>query len=128
MDRRPHVSDQIPGTRTDELRAALAFVVCFLAGAGLMVVYVLGGQPQLEGILLAVAFGGLAYGLVTWGNRLLPQGPFTQERESLESPPGEREEVVEEFERGGVLTRRTLLVRTLGLGVLGLGAAAVLPI
>src|SRR3954469_9685396 len=128
MDRRPHVSDQIPGTRTDELRAALAFVICFLAGAGLMVVYVLGGQPQLEGVLLAVAFGGLAYGLVTWGNRLLPQGPFVQEREDLQSPPGERADVVDELERGGVITRRTLLVRTLGLGIVGLGVAAVFPI
>ena len=112
----------------DEVRAAAAFVVCFLAGVGLMVVYALGGQPQLEGTLLAVAFGGLAYGFVTWGNRLLPQGPFVQERESMESPPAEREEVVDELERGGVLTRRTLLLRTLGLGVVGLGAAAVFPI
>jgi ubiquinol-cytochrome c reductase iron-sulfur subunit len=111
-----------------ERRAALAFVVCFLAGVGLMVVYALGGQPQVEGVLLAIAFAGLAYGFVTWGNRLLPQGPFVQEREQLESEPEEREEVVDEFERGGEVTRRTLLVRALGLGILGLGAAAVFPI
>ena len=75
----------------DELKAAAGFVVCFLAGVGLMVVYAAGGQPQLEGVLLAVAFAGLAYGLVTWGNRLLPQGPFTQEREPLTSPSEERD-------------------------------------
>jgi hypothetical protein len=35
--------------------AAAAFTLAILAGLGLTVVYVLGGQPQVEGVLLAVA-------------------------------------------------------------------------
>src|SRR5436190_20761220 len=117
--------EPVPGGRKDERRAAAAFIVTFLAGVGLMLVYASGGQPQAEGVLLAVAFGGLAYGFVTWGNRLLPQGPFVQERESMESAPADRHEAAEDFERGGAVTRRTLLLRTLGLGAFGLGVAAV---
>jgi ubiquinol-cytochrome c reductase iron-sulfur subunit len=102
--------------------------VCAVAAVGLTAVYATGGQPQLEGTLLGVAFAGLAYGFVTWGNRLLPQGPVSEKREVLPTRPEERQEFEEDLEAGGTIERRTLLVRALGLAVAGLGAAAVLPI
>jgi ubiquinol-cytochrome c reductase iron-sulfur subunit len=106
--------------------------VCFLisaaAGVGLAVLYWRGGQPQLEGVLLAVAFAGLAIGFVVWGNRLLPQGPVAQDREPLETSPQEQEAFEEDLDRGGIMTRRKLVIRALGLAVTSLGVAALFPI
>lgn len=112
----------------DEARAATGFGVTVLAAIGLAVVYARGGQPQLEGVLLATALAGLAYGFVTWGHRLLPQGPVEQARHELASTAAERRGVEADFERGGVVERRTLLKRMLGLAAAALGAAAVFPI
>ena len=60
--------------------AALAFVFSALASLALVVVYVTGGQPQLEGILLGIGLGGLGIGLVAWARNLMPSGPFVQAR------------------------------------------------
>jgi ubiquinol-cytochrome c reductase iron-sulfur subunit len=114
--------------RRAELRAALGFGVTVASALGLAVVYWRGGQPQLEGVLLAVAFGGLAFGFVTWANKLMPQGPETQERHPLTSTEAEREAVEEDFERGGVIERRGLLVKSLMAAAGALGLAALFPI
>ncbi len=90
--------------------------------------YLRGGQPQLEGLFLSIALGGIACGLVIWGNRLLPQGPFVDNRHDLPSPAKEVEAVEDDLEQGGTLTRRKMMVRSLGLAVGGLGLAALFPI
>ncbi|MBV8560720.1 MAG: Rieske (2Fe-2S) protein [Acidimicrobiia bacterium] len=117
-----------PGSeRFAERTSALAFVLSAMAFIGLAAVYWRGGQPQAEGALLAVGFAGLAYGLVTWGNHLLPQGPFEEARHRF-GDAGEETLFGEDLSRGQELTRRKLLVRTLVLAVGGLGVAAVFPI
>ena len=69
-------SEQRSGSeRFAERTSALAFLLSAAAFIGLAAVYWRGGQPQAEGVLLATGFAGLAYGLVTWGNHLLPPGP-----------------------------------------------------
>ena len=113
--------------RFAERTSALAFVLSAAGFLGLAVVYWRGGQPQAEGALLAVGFAGLAYGLVTWGNHLLPQGPFEEERHQFGDPTQENL-FDQDFGRGAELTRRKLLVRTLVLAAGGLGVAAVFPI
>lgn len=110
-----------------EGRAALGFFVAAGAAIALAVVYWQGGQPQAEGTLLAVALAGLAYGFVTWGRHLLPQGPVEEARHELESTPTERRAFEHDLERGGV-ERRKVLTRMLGLAAAALGAAAVFPI
>jgi ubiquinol-cytochrome c reductase iron-sulfur subunit len=110
-----------------EGRAAFGFLVTAVAAIALAVVYWRGGQPQAEGALLAVALAGLAYGFVTWGHHLLPQGPVEEPRHELESTPTERRAFEHDLERGGV-ERRKFLTRTLGLAIAALGAAAVFPI
>ncbi len=55
--------------RTIERAAATAFLVAAAAGFGLMLVYWRGGQPQLEGLLVAIAFGGFALGPRAVGER-----------------------------------------------------------
>ena len=67
----PHPTDASP-PRHPELAPAVAFTVAIVAGLGLGVVYWVGGQTQLEGILLALACGGIGVGIVLWAKRFLP--------------------------------------------------------
>ncbi|MGH2725159.1 MAG: Rieske 2Fe-2S domain-containing protein [Actinomycetota bacterium] len=112
-----------------EAPAAVAFVLAILAGIGLGVTYILGGQTQVEGALLAVALGGLGFGLILWGKRLLRPDQITEARHLGPSPEPEREAAEDALDRGGAdITRRRFLVRLL-VGALGaLGFAALFPI
>ena len=104
---------------------AACFVIAALASIALMVVYVLGGQPQVEGILLAAALGGLGAGIVVWAVRLLDAPVEVEERHPLASSEESRAEA---GSAGDVeqITRRTLLVRLLvGAGATLAGALAI---
>src|SRR5207247_773766 len=76
--RRPGVAaggDQIDGVedvRRATLVAAVSLGAATLAALGLFVVYIAGGQPQVEGALLFVALAGLGAGLMVWATRLMP--------------------------------------------------------
>ena len=113
--------------RTIERTAAASFVLAAAAGLGLMLVYWRGGQPQLEGLLLGVTFGGVAVGLVLWANGLMHSGPFVEQREQLVADPEEAEALRADLERHGI-TRRPLLRRTLLLAAGAIGAAALFPV
>ena len=114
--------------RRAERQITALFLLSSVSAIALAVVYLQGGQPQLEGTFLGLALGGVACGMVIWGNRLLPQGPFQDARHELASEPAEVEAAEEDLEQGGALTRRKLVVRSLGLAVGGLGVAALFPI
>ncbi|MGH2821007.1 MAG: Rieske 2Fe-2S domain-containing protein, partial [Actinomycetota bacterium] len=108
---------------------ATSFGLSALASLGLAVVYVAGGQVQLEGILLGVALGGLAVGLILWARHLMPGGHFVQEREQTLGTPAERAAVIGSFERGEeLIERRGLLGKLLGAAIGALGLAALFPI
>jgi ubiquinol-cytochrome c reductase iron-sulfur subunit len=108
---------------------ALSFAVSMAASVGLGLVYALGGQVQLEGLLLFFALGGIAAGFIVWGGKLLPQGPYVQERHTLSSGPAEQVEATEAFEEGAEsLERRRLLFRLLTGAFVALGAALVFPV
>ena len=110
-------------------QVAVAFGVSALASLALAVVYWNGGQNQVEGVLLAIALGGLGYGFVVVARRLLPQGPYTEEREVLPSEEGEVAAFATDLERGGGwLARRGFLVKMLGVAAGALGVAALFPI
>lgn len=112
-----------------EAPVAVALVLSILGGLGLAVVYVLGGQPQVEGALLGLALGGLGAALILWGRRLLPHEDVVEERDPLRSTAAQREAAEEAAQEGGeALGRRRFLTRLL-LGALGaLGLAALFPI
>jgi ubiquinol-cytochrome c reductase iron-sulfur subunit len=95
-----------------------AFVVSALASVALVLVYVLGGQPQVEGILLALALGGIGAGIVIWAVRLIEAPVEAEEHVSLASSEEHRSAVASAVDLEG-LTRRRFLVRLL----LGAGAA-----
>jgi ubiquinol-cytochrome c reductase iron-sulfur subunit len=111
-------------------RTALAFGVTAVASVGLFLTYVvLGGQEQLEGVLLALALGGLGFGFVQVAKHLLPQGPYVEEREALPSSQDDQHAFAADFERGeGWLSRRGFLVKMLGVAAGAIGLAALLPI
>jgi ubiquinol-cytochrome c reductase iron-sulfur subunit len=119
-----------PSGREDAFAKAIAvlFVLAILAGLGLLVLYALGGQTQLEGILLGILLGGIGGGLVLWGKELFPPQRVIEDR----GPHGSGEENVEAVDRSldkaEQIPRRTMLVRLL-LGTFGaLGLAAIFPI
>ena len=122
------MTDEARAERRAERQVSALFLLASASAVALAVVYWVGGQPQLEGTFLGIALAGVACGFVIWGNHLLPKGPFVDSRHEMPSAPAEVEEAEEDLERGGVITRRAMIVRSLGLAVAGLGVAAVFPI
>ncbi len=113
------------GARLAELRIAALWMVTLLCGIGLAWVYVAGGQPQVEGTLLAVGFGCLAIGIVLWARDLLPGHDVIASRgHHDQSPAGFRASVTQSLGRGlEPMARRPFLSKVLGAvgGVFGLG-------
>ena len=112
--------------RPSHLRRARASVVAAL-GLGAVLSWQ-GGQPQLEGTLLALSAGGIAVGLITWSHRLLPNDEEVEDREGMSSTPAERAAFDVDLDRGQVLSRRRLLRRFLFASVAAMGAAFLLPL
>ena len=109
--------------------AGFAFVVSACASIGLMVTYFLGGQPQAEGVLIGLALGSMAYGLIVWAKEITPEGHFVEEREAHESSADERTDAAEDFEAGQQLVaRRGFLAKAFGAAIGALGLAALFPI
>ncbi|HEV2810837.1 MAG TPA: Rieske 2Fe-2S domain-containing protein [Acidimicrobiales bacterium] len=125
-------NDTAPEGRSDrraERVVAGAFVASIAGAITLAAVYIAGGQPQLEGVALALALGGLGVAVVAWAKSFMPDDEVTETRPQLPSSDEEVRAFTESFEAGGqTLARRGLLAK-LGLGALGaLGLAAVFPI
>jgi ubiquinol-cytochrome c reductase iron-sulfur subunit len=108
---------------------ATAFALSALASFGLAVVYVTGGQPQLEGLLLGIALGGIAVGLAVFAKEALPKGPFEQARALLPGDDEAEAAAEKSFDEGAeYIERRGFLAKLLGLAVGMLGLAALFPI
>lgn len=119
--------------QSSEGRAERLVGACFgvtaLSALALAWVYVRGGQPQLEGLLLGLALGGLGVGFILWGKLLLPHGEITEDRKPLRSTSQVRAGFDVAFERGGdLLPRRSFLGRMLAGALGALGLAALFPI
>ena len=100
-----------------------------LSSIGLTVVYVRGGQPQIEGVLLAVSLGGIGIALILWAQRFLPHGPFSEERPFMRAPEPQQRAAEETFERGlEPIERRRFLVRLLGASAAAFAAVVLFPI
>jgi ubiquinol-cytochrome c reductase iron-sulfur subunit len=109
---------------------AISFVVSIASALGLFVVYLDGGQTQLEGVFLFLTLGGIGAGLLLWAKRLMPHiADETQPRHHGPLSETERGTAAETV-LGGVdeLRRRSFLSRLL-LGAAGaLGLALLFPI
>jgi ubiquinol-cytochrome c reductase iron-sulfur subunit len=104
---------------------SIAFGVSMLASAGLVLLYLIGGRAELEGVLLGTSLGGMGVGLAIWAIWLLPSETETEERTPLASPEPVIEDAAEAADVEEV-TRRKMLVRLLvGAGGLLAGALAI---
>ncbi len=106
------------------------FTVTMVAGFALLVVYLVGGDTQVQGILLTLAFGGLGAGIVVWAQRLLPTRVVIEDRHPLQPEPTAGASIAEaatrEAEAG--FARRHLLIGLLLGAFAGLGAALLIPV
>ncbi|MCU4186309.1 Rieske 2Fe-2S domain-containing protein [Acidiferrimicrobium sp. IK] len=129
-DSRWRFQDNPKLARMAELKIAFCWILTLLAGIGFAVTYVVGGQTQAEGALLAVGFLGMGVGLILWARDLLPGTEVTASRGSHNvSDRSKREAAAEALNRTiDPIARRPFLFRLLGLvgGVFGL--AALFPI
>ena len=106
---------------------AVSLALSIVASIGLVIVYVLGGQAQVEGVLLGLSLGGLGVGVTAWAVKLIPARSETEEREPLASSD-EEEAAAEETLEGPVeeIGRRKALARLLvAAGGTLLGALAI---
>jgi ubiquinol-cytochrome c reductase iron-sulfur subunit len=117
------------GERRAEKVAAASFGLATAAALALAVVFWRGGQPQAEGVLLAVVTGGLGVGIVLWARLATPQDEVTEERHLLGSTGEAVEELAADFEAGSAaFGRRRLLVGLLTSAGAACGVALVFPI
>jgi ubiquinol-cytochrome c reductase iron-sulfur subunit len=116
--------------RRAERRVMICFGVTAAAGVGLFVVYFRGGQTQLEGVLWALALGGLGAGIGLWGLKLLAARDAVEERHELASGEGTEEAFEEALieEAGPEIRRRSALLRMLIAAGGALGLALLLPL
>jgi len=116
----------------DERRAErivlAAFGASVLAGFSLLVVYALGGQTQVEGLLLTVCLGGIGLGIVIWAQRLMAAEIKVEEHHPIGGGEAATAELGESLGEEAGFTRRTLLIRALLGTMAGLGAALAVPI
>jgi len=127
--RREETPDELPKERSATARIALLLLLSTAAGIGLLVLYALGGQVQLEGVLLGIALAGMGFGLILWGKHLFPHAVVTDPRgphgsEVLEER--ETEQLIAASERS--IGRRAFLMRLL-IGTAGaFGVAMLFPV
>lgn len=112
----------------------VAFSVTILSGFALLVVYALGGQPQLEGLLWFYALAGLGVGIITGANMYLPSEETEEERHALISSEEMMEAARADFLRAdagadeGLDKERRTLLQLLTGAFVAVGAAVVFPI
>jgi ubiquinol-cytochrome c reductase iron-sulfur subunit len=114
--------------RRAERAIAAAFAVSTLGAAGFAVVYALGGQTQLEGATLGLAFAGLAAGLGLWSRRLLPTGGHVEEHAGFAAPELASDALADRLTELDRPWRRAILVRLLGLTAGTVGLALLFPL
>jgi ubiquinol-cytochrome c reductase iron-sulfur subunit len=116
-----------------ELAIAGLFGLASIAGVALLGLYALGGQTQVEGILLATALGWIGLGIVLWAQHLLPTEVTVQQRHPLATPPqgqggADDAAAAQGAAAEGAITRRKLLVRALGGAFAALAAGLAVPV
>jgi len=123
------LQDRPAAMRFAERRIALYWTITTVAAVALAGVYINGGQPQLEGLLIMIALGSLGLGFVVFARDLLPGAEVTAPRGHLASSEADKEAAEEVFEEGEkAFVRRSFLVRILGVAGGALGIAALFPI
>jgi ubiquinol-cytochrome c reductase iron-sulfur subunit len=114
--------------RAAERFVGLLFALSFLAGICLLLVYILGGQTQVEGVLLMICLGGIGLGIVIWAHRLMPTRIHIEPRGSVATTPEEMRRFEDALTEEAGFSRRKLLIGGLLGAFAGLGAALAIPV
>ena len=122
------MADRTASRPRGDLAPVIAFIVAIVAALAVTVVYWLGGQNQLEGLLLGTALGGIGTGMVLWAKRFMPPGPAVEDRGRIGSTAEEQQATADDFAEHDPWTRRRLLSRLLAGAIGSLGLAALFPI
>lgn len=117
-----------PDERRLERIVLALFGVTAVCGIALLIVYVLGGQTQIEGLLLFGALGALGAGIVVWGQRLIPAKVYVESREPVAVDPAQLAELEQTLTEEAGFSRRRLLVVALGGALASLAAALAIPV
>jgi ubiquinol-cytochrome c reductase iron-sulfur subunit len=105
---------------------SLATAMC--AGVAVLIVYAVGGQPQVEGVLLALLLGGIGFAFIFWGKYLFRSEIVTEGRGSHASSEAQVAATEQEIEASATLiSRRSVLIRLMIGAFAALGLAAVFP-
>ena len=129
MSVEPRTESPTHGSNLSFVAAAASFVVSVVAAIALIVVYLRGGQPQLEGLFLALTAGGIGVGIVLWAKHEIGEEEVEEERHDIASTEEEIEAFRADFDAGEEqLGRRKLLMGLLGAAVAAMVAAMLLPI
>jgi ubiquinol-cytochrome c reductase iron-sulfur subunit len=122
------VSERPPNIRA--YRAAIiSFVIAIAGGIAAAIGYATDNTGDLLGLGLAACLVGIGFGLICWAKYLDFDKHVVQQREPLEVPLVEREELHEELRTtGAVLGRRKVLVGLLGVSFVSLVVGFVGPI
>ncbi len=116
--------------RRAELFVGLLFFATILATLGLIVSYVIGANTQVDGVLLAIALGGIGGGIVVWVQYLMHTPTMIEARHPMQPNPvaemSPAQAAMREAESG--FTRRHLLLGMLFASVGGLLTAIAVPL
>ena len=125
----PTGDDRVRRGERVEIGASACFGVAMIAAVALAVVYWNGGQPQAEGVLLAVVTGGIGVGIVLWAKHFMPTDEVFEDREPLPSSEEDLAAFTHDFEAGEstLRSRRLLLTSAIGAAT-AFGAALLFPI
>ncbi|MFZ0626347.1 MAG: Rieske 2Fe-2S domain-containing protein [Acidimicrobiia bacterium] len=104
----------------------VALVISAVGSVALGLTYFSGDNPQLEGLFLAVALGGLGWATVATAHLLLDKGPATEARHDLGSTTKQIDQVEEDLR--APTTRRGFIIGAFGGAIGALGVAALLPL
>jgi ubiquinol-cytochrome c reductase iron-sulfur subunit len=107
---------------------AALFLCASGAAAGSIAAYWNSADTQIQGLLYFLAFGGVGAGLIVWANVLLGGEQHEEHRTALRGSSEDTAAVDDELERGGALSRRTVLRRSLWVAGGSIGAAVVVPV
>jgi ubiquinol-cytochrome c reductase iron-sulfur subunit len=114
--------------RRAERLVLASFGITLVTGVALLVLYALGGNTQLEGILLALCLGGLGVGVALWAQELMSGELREEPRHRLGGGAETSEAVADALTDEEGFSRRRMLQGGLLAALGGLGAALAIPV
>jgi ubiquinol-cytochrome c reductase iron-sulfur subunit len=126
----PHQQGSARHPRRTERFIALTMLAGIGGVAAFGGAYWQNATPWILGVTFGIGLFGLGFGLTAWGKYLMPQGPFVEERHTMESTPAEREAMAAALvERSGIVVKRRRMLGGLLAGGLGIfGIVAIFPL